>query len=436
MQTSTSPADPTPADARGASARSASEMTTETTQTAAELAEARRYGRLELTCDLGDKALDVVFLGCFAWFAAVGVERWLVGQFANVWVQWGGMYLIVVGLHTVISFPLSLYSGHVLERQFGLSTLSLGGWLRRYLKRNLLGLAFGLATFMALFALLRTAGPWWWVAAAGAGFVVSVVLSQLVPVVILPLFYKIERLDLQSDRAAGEGPEAGNGDAAREEEWRTARELCKRLERLSSGTGLNIAGVYRMELSAETVKANAMLAGLGRTRRVILGDTLLAGFSADELEVIFAHEIGHHVHRHIAKLIALGGAFMAAGFWACDGALRLWGEQIAPPFEYGTIGPSALPVLMLALTVFSLLLEPLQNVVSRAFERQCDWYALQATQRPDAYRSAFAKLAKLNKDDPNPNAMATFLFHSHPPIAERLAMANDFLEGRGEMRAP
>ena len=145
--------------------------------------------------------------------------------------------------------------------------------------------------------LIWTTHGWWWLAAAAAFFAVSIVFGQLLPVLILPLFYKIEKLD--------------------------APELAERIGRLAAGTGLSIEGVYRMALSDETVKANAMLAGLGRTRRVLLGDTLLEGFTPDEIEVIFAHEIGHHVFRHIRKMILAGLVQSAVGFWICD---RLLGD--------------------------------------------------------------------------------------------------------------
>ena len=166
---------------------------------------------------------------------------------------------------------------------------------------------------------------------------VSVVLGQLAPVLILPLFYKIERLD--------------------------DPELSERMARLAEGTGLSIEGVYRMGLSDETVKANAMLAGLGRTRRVLMGDTLLDQFTPDEIEVIFAHEIGHHVHRHIQQDDRDGLVYSAAGFWICD---RLLTASVAGWHgNYGDIPVSTLPLVMLILTVFALVLEPLQNAISR-----------------------------------------------------------------------
>jgi STE24 endopeptidase len=198
--------------------------------------------------------------------------------------------------------------------------------------------------------------------------------------------------------------------------------LVERFRRLADGTGLSIEGVYRLDLSSETVKANAMLAGLGRTRRVLLGDTIVNGFTPDEIEVVLAHEVGHHVHRHTNLMMFMGVLTSAAGFWLCDRVIMAWAQRFEPLATHATLPTFTLPMMMLVLTVFAMLLEPLQNMVSRHFERQCDLYALRRTGNREAYASAFRKLARLNKDDPNPNPWEVFFFHSHPPISERLAM--------------
>ncbi|MCE5303619.1 MAG: M48 family metallopeptidase [Planctomycetaceae bacterium] len=368
----------------------------------AELAEAKRYGRLDLACSLADKAVDLTFFGVMAWWLARPLDTWLqrFPRLADIWtLRLAVFFLILLALHLAISFPLSFYSGHVLEHRFRLSTQSFSRWLWRYVKRNLLAGTFLLLLIVGLYWLIWTTGSAWWIAATLAFFLVTIVLGQLTPVLILPLFYRVERLDRP--------------------------ELTERLSRLAEGTGLSIEGVYRLDLSAETVKANAMLTGLGRTRRVLLGDTLLAGFTPDEVEVIFAHEIGHHVFRHLRWMIASGLAFSAAGFWLCDRLLAAWIARGGAAFDYARLPIDALPMLLLILTVFSLAIQPLQNAVSRRFERQADRYALQRTGRKDAYRSAFCKLARLNKDDPDPPRLEVFLFHSHPPIAERLAVAEE-----------
>jgi STE24 endopeptidase len=357
--------------------------------------EAKRYGRSELQCMLADKLLDLLFLTVMLVLASP-LDQWLQ-QFALLESNWSlrlaAFFLLMTGLHIVVSSPLSFYAGFLLEHRFHLSTLSIGGWLWRYAKRNVLAITLGLVMILALYWLIWTTGPWWWIAAAVVFFLFSVLLGRLAPVLLLPLFYKIERLD--------------------------APELVERMARLAEGTGLSIEGVYRMDLSDETVKANAMLAGMGRTRRVLLGDTLLNGFTPDEIEVIFAHEIGHHVFRHIRKMILMGLVSSAAGFWVCDQLLTAG----TGAFEYSLLPIASLPILMLTLTIFATVLEPLQNAISRHYERQCDRYALERTGRADAYIAAFEKLAKLNKDNPSPSRLSVILFHSHPPISERLAAA-------------
>ena len=151
-----------------------------------------------------------------------------------------------------------------------------------------------------------------------------------------------------------------------------------------------------------------------------MGDTILEKFTPEEIEVIFAHELGHHVHKHIPKMIATGVVVSLAGFDLIDRAITWW-AGIPTAANAPT---SALPLVMFTLTVFSLVISPLQNAISRHYERQCDRYALVRTKNATSYRSAFLKLARLNKADTEPHPLEVILLHSHPPIAERLAMAD------------
>jgi STE24 endopeptidase len=367
-----------------------------------QLAESKRYGRRELACTLLDMVIDLAYLGVMAFYGARIIDRSLC-QFtvlANVAIlRLVCLFLVVMALHYICSFPLSLYSGFILEHRFGLSRQSLWRWLRRYALQNLLVVGFGLAMVVGLFLIIWWAQSWWWLVAALAAFVVTILLGQLVPVLIMPLFYEIEKLDDD--------------------------DLLRRFERLTCGTSLNIEGVYRMKLSAETAKANAMLAGLGHTRRVILGDTLLDSFSAREIEVVFAHEIGHHVYHHMTKMILLGVIYTAASFFVCDWVLVGWVTAVEGSFRYADCPVYALAMIMFVVTVFSLVLSPLRNGLSRRFETACDRYALRITGDADAYRSAFTRLAKLNKTDPHPHPLEVFLLHDHPPVAARLALTDE-----------
>jgi len=371
--------------------------------TAEQLAEAKRYNRLGLACSLADRAIDVAYLLVAALLLARPIDEWLKTSpwlEHDRWLRLGAMFVLVTALHACVSFPLSLYSGHVLEHRFGLSRLSLLGWLWRYTKRMSLVFGLGLAMVEGLYLVIWLTGPYWWLAGAGAAFLVGIVVGQLAPVLLLPLFYKVERLE--------------NND------------LAERFGRVAQGTGLSVEGVYRLKLSAETVKANAMLAGLGRTRRVILADTLLDHFSQDEISVVFAHEIGHHVHRHLWKILIVGLVFSIAGFYLGDRLMSDWVQGIQGSVQYDALPVYTLPMLMLIITVFQMVLEPLANTISRHFERQADRFALQRTGLPDAFRTAFMRLARQNKADPDPHPLEVFLFDSHPPIAARLALADEY----------
>ena len=367
--------------------------------TAEQLAEAKQYGRLGLICTLVDRAIDLVFLAVMALVLARPIDAWLnsYSLLERFWsLRLAALFLVMTGLHVLVSLPLSYYSGYVVEHRFKLSTLTLAGWLWRYAKLLALAVPLGLLLSLGLFWIIWITGPWWWLVGAGGFFLVGIVLSAIWPVLIEPLFYTIQRLDRP--------------------------ELDERMKRLAEGTGLSIEGVYRIALSEETKKANAQLAGLGRTRRVLMGDTLLDHFTPEEIEVIFAHEIGHHVFHHVRKLILAGLVSSAAGFWLCDRLLAAWVGRWEGPVAYAVMPVYAFPLVMLILTLFRTVLEPVQNAVTRRFERQCDRYALERTGLREAYLSAFCKLARQNKDDPDPPRLEVLLFHSHPPISERLGM--------------
>lgn len=372
-------------------------MNTETISLEPASPEVKRYQRLKIQATIISACL--VFLLLAVAGLALGpwmndwIERWVS---ENRWLRLIALAAVYATALEVLTLPLSFWSGYILEHRFQLSNQSLGAWIWRQVKGYLLGAPLGLALLFGLYALLWYGGRWWWAWATVGWLVVTLVLGRLLPVLILPLFYKVTRLEDGS--------------------------LLERLRKMAAGTGLDVEGIYRLHLSEETKKANAALAGLGRSRRVLLGDTLLEQFSPEEIEVVFAHEVGHHVHRHIIKMVVEGVLLAAAGFWLVDLILR----GAAPQLGYTAFNdPAALPLLILVLMGFGLVLTPLQNALSRFYERQCDRYALVRTRAPESYRSAFVKLARLNKADPDPHPVVVWLLYDHPPIRQRLALAEN-----------
>ncbi len=357
--------------------------------------EVKRYQRLKLTAGIVNTILSFGYVAILGLAFGVPLGGWLQSVTCGCrWLTLVGMTVLVGVGAELITFPLTFLSGFVLEHRFNLSRQNLAGWIWRRVKSYFVGGILGMLLILGLYALMWSAGDFWWAWAAIGYLLITVVLGRLVPILILPLFYKTTPLDDE--------------------------ELSTRLERLADGTGLTIDGVYRLHLSKETRKANAALTGLGRSRRVLLGDTLLDEFTPEEIEVVFAHEVGHHVYRHLPKSVALSVLTTTAGLWLVD---RLLG-YVAPALGYDSFSdPAALPLVLLVLSAFGLILSPLQNALSRFYERQCDRYALERTGDRLAYRSAFIKLARLNKSDPDPNPVIVALFYDHPPIRERVAMA-------------
>ncbi|MDO4550403.1 MAG: M48 family metallopeptidase [Planctomycetia bacterium] len=394
---------------------SATENTSENIQnsfmTSEQLKEAKHYNRLSLTCSLMDRAVDLLYLTVFTFFCAIPVDGWLKDLtftpiFQNIYVRAACLLLFMTAGHILISLPLSFYDGYVLEKKFGLSNLSMRKWVKRFFAKMILATILNLFLLLTVFFLMHSCGTLWWIVAALAFFCFSMLLGVLLPVTILPLFYKIERLD---------NPE-----------------LLTYLERCTYGTSLTLEGVYQMALSEETTKANAMLAGMGKSRRVILGDTLLKNFTWQEIEAIFAHEVGHHVHRHLPKMLFCGllGSFII--FFVIDIFIRFFFYFMEPStsgtgafsffnasFPYADLPEWILPAFLLGITITSTFLEPLQNALSRYFENQSDEYAVKNTSA-DAMIQAFRKLAIQNKADPDPHWLEVWWMHSHPALAERI----------------
>lgn len=355
----------------------------------------KRYQRQKLLATITSTVLTFLWIAFLALLLGPALGEQYTAWFGeNDWLRLFASAAVLAVSLEILTFPIEFWSSFILEHRYQLSNQSLARWLWKRVKSYVLGGALGLALLSGIYALLWTTGGWWWLWATVGWLLMTLVLGRLLPVVILPLFYTVTRLD----------------DPA----------LLVRLRRLTEGTSLAVEGVYQLNLSDETRKANAALAGMGRTRRVLLGDTLLAQFTPEEIEVIFAHEVGHHVHAHLPKLIVAGVVLAFAGFALVDNVLGV----AAPWLGYRDLpDPAALPLFVLVLGLFGLVLAPAQNALSRFFETQCDRYALTRTANPTAYRSAFIKLARLNKSDPDPHPLVAWLFYDHPPIRERLALA-------------
>lgn len=303
----------------------------------------------------------------------------------------------LVVLLDLVHLPFSWYGDYLLLHRYGLSTQSARGWWEDWLKTLALSALFALLVVGLLQGALLLFGGGWWIAFAAALVLGVALLAFVLPVLLLPLFYRLRPL---------ERPEV---------ETRIS-ELLRR-----AGTR---AAIRAIDLSSRTVAANAAVIGLGSTRKVVLGDTLLDSFALDEIEAVVAHELGHHVHRDLWRSLALEAGLIVAGVWLIHALLE-------PALERGLGWPGYLPLLMLVANLVILVLQPIGNAASRAMERAADRYALELSGRPRAYAAALRRLADQNLAELQPPRWAVWLLHSHPPLAERIARAEAWA-GRGE----
>src|SRR5437016_168281 len=360
--------------------------------------EARRYNRIRRWLGVTDFIVGLVFLiallvtgwtGTLRDFALRGSENYSLALF---------LYLLLL---LVISKTLGIgldYYGFRLERKFKLSNQRFRSWIWDEAKGFLVGLVIATIVVELLYFTLRQWPQYWWLLAWGIFMVLFVALAQLAPVLLFPIFYKFEPLDNE--------------------------DLRRRLVVLSERAGTRVRGVYRWKLSEKSKKANAALTGLGSTRRIIVADTLLDNYSPEEIEAVLAHELGHHVHRHILKSIGVQAGLTLFGFWAANWVLHYAVDRL---HMFETLSDFAnLPLLALVTTVLSFMVLPVLNAYSRFNERQADRYAFRSIPSVEPFISSMNKLADQNLAERTPSRFVEWFFHSHPAIARRIAAAENW----------
>ena len=300
-------------------------------------------------------------------------------------------------LNEIAALPLGFYAGFLLERRYELSKETTGAWLADQAKSFGIGLALAVVAAELVYGLIRLSPDGWWLTAGVVFTLLIVGLTNLAPVVLLPIFYAVKPLERDGLRA--------------------------RLLALAERAGARVIGVYEWGLGEKTRKANAALAGLGSTRRILVSDTMLAEFSDDEIEVVLAHELAHHVHGDIWKGMAFESALIVAGFYLASRVLHV---LAGPVGLRGVDDVAGLPLLLLAAGSVSLVFVPVAHAMSRAFERRADRFALRLTRNPGAFISAMRRLGQQNLAEDDPSALVRWLFHSHPPVRDRIAAAQAF----------
>jgi len=361
---------------------------------------AKRYARVKLVGSLLNTLLYLVFILAILY---TGFSKNLAQYFsiltANDYLKLLLFFLALGLAQTIIGFPLKYSIGFRMERRYGLSDQSFKSWIWHGLKGLLVSLVIGTLLLLLFYYFLRKFGQMWWVPTGIIIFGFSVLLGRLAPTVIFPLFYKFVPLN--------------------------SGELADKIKSMSESVGMKLTGVYSFNLSKTTRKANAAFAGFGKSRRVLLGDTLLKLMTDNELLTVLAHELGHYRLKHVPKLIVAG---MFTTFFGLYIAAELYSNSLLYFGFKSIVDIGALPLLSLWLLAYSFLTNPLTNVLSREFERQADKYALDLSQDPESFKSALTRLASLNLADVEPHPIIEFIFHSHPAVSKRLSAIDSYVK--------
>lgn len=360
-----------------------------------------RYHRRRRRADFTGTVLVGAFLllisatGLSAAFRSAA--EWITSWLPELLEPAASSALFIAGLAATVQaleLPFAWYQSYWLERRYGLSTQILAHWLADHVKAVTASSAVMVGGLWAVYFSIRRWPDAWWLVAAGAFTLAMVVLARLAPILLLPIFYRVRPLRRAS--------------------------LSERLVRLAERAGAPVLGVYEWVIGGHTRKANAALAGIGRSRRILLSDTMLEHYSDEEIEVVLAHELAHHVHHDLwlsmllRTLTLFGGCFVAARALV---AVTPWLDLRGPADVAGA------PVLLLVAGTLSFVMLPVGNALSRAQERRADQYALRLTGNPAAFVTAMKRLAHQNLAEDRPSALARWLFYSHPPMRERIAAA-------------
>ncbi len=347
-----------------------------------------------------DLLLGATFLLiCLLMGWSADLRDWILTWTQNPWLMilvYGGIF---GGVFTILDLPLSFYTGYILPHQFQQSNQTLKGWVLDLFKNLGLSLILGGFILEITYLLLRSSPDYWWLWTASFLLLLNVVFANLAPILLFPIFYTFTPL-------AGE-----------------YQDLQDRLLTMANKAGVEVMGVYAFDMSRRTKSANAGLTGLGNTRRIILGDTLLEEFTTDEIETVLAHELGHHANRDIPlgmllqTLLTLGGLYLTS----------LGLSRSISFFEFGSISDLAtFPLFGLFLGVYGLLSMPFTNTFSRWREILADQFALQLTNNGEIYADALIRLSNQNLAEIDPEPWVEFFLHSHPALEKRIRMAKSF----------
>jgi STE24 endopeptidase len=317
------------------------------------------------------------------------ISRFRPLQTALYWVQ----FIIVTSL---ITFPLSVYEGYFREHKYGLLNQSFGPWLREQAIALVVSVLLGGILVMLLFGIVRSLGKNWWVWGSVISILFLMFVSLIAPVYIFPLFNTYTKL--QDSR------------------------IKDPILSMARANGIPATDVYEFDASRQSNRVSANVSGFGKTQRISLNDNLLNRCTLPEIETTMGHEMGHYVLNHATKGIFMYGVVVVFGFaflnWFINFALARWGEGWG---VRGITDVAVLPLATVGLSIYFLLMTPVNNSITRTMEFEADMYGLNAARQPDGEANVDLMLGEYRKLDPGP--LEEFIFFDHPSGRTRITAA-------------
>jgi STE24 endopeptidase len=359
---------------------------------------AKKYNNIKLAIGISEGIISFILILLFVWLGySLKLENYFTNLIQNSYLLFIAFILVVGFIGSVLSFPISYYTGFYLEHKYNLSNQTFFKWILEGLKGLLVSLLIGIPILLIFYFSLNYFGNIWWLPFAIIMFFISVVLSQIFPILIFPIFYKITPIENEV--------------------------LKERITGLARDANLKVENVYKFNMSKNTKKANAAFTGLGKTKRIILGDTLLENYSIEEIETVIAHELGHYKKKHIVKNILIG---TVSSFLTLFLIALLYKNSLSW-FGFTNITQvSALPLLALWSMLIGIIQTPLGNILSRKFEYEADEYAIFETKNPFAFKKTLEKLTEQNLGDKEPHPFVEWFFYSHPSIKNRINAVDSY----------
>jgi STE24 endopeptidase len=367
--------------------------------------DSKKYNNTKLAIGISKAVISFVLLILFiASGYSLKLQNYIQSYSENQYIVFI-LFTFVIGIFSSILFmPINIYTGYYLEHKYNLSNQTFFKYFLENVKSMLVGLAIGIPILLLFFFIINRFDDLWWLVFASAMFLISVVLSQLFPILILPIFYKVLPLE--------------------DEDLRT------RIKNLAKDAGIKVENVFSFDMSKNTKKANAAFTGLGKTKRIILGDTLLNDYSKDEIETVIAHELGHYKHRHIIKNLIFGTVSSFLTFFI----ISILYKNSLSWFDFESITQiAALPLLSLWAMIIGLIQSPIGNILSRKYEYEADRYAIESTLKPESFINTLNKLTDQNLGDREPHPFVEWFFYSHPSIKNRINAIKKFASEKNIM---